>query len=157
MAHAGDHMQVKELGHLVLYVRDVQKSAEFYGKVLGWEAAFPVTMGVPAAAFSSGRTHHELLLIEVGEGAARQPQGRRLGLYHFGLKVGDTDDELREAIARLDEAGVTIVGSSDHTVTHSLYILDPDGNEIELYIDVPGVDWKSDPMLIMAPIKPLVL
>ncbi len=150
-------MQVKELGHLVLYVRDVQKSAEFYGKVLGWEAAFPVTMGVPAAAFSSGRTHHELLLIEVGEGAARQPQGRRLGLYHFGLKVGDTDDELREAIARLDEAGVTIVGSSDHTVTHSLYILDPDGNEIELYIDVPGVDWKSDPMLIMAPIRPLVL
>jgi catechol 2,3-dioxygenase len=150
-------MQVKELGHLVLYVRDVQKSAEFYGKVLGWEAAFPVTMGVPAAAFSSGRTHHELLLIEVGEGAARQTQGRRLGLYHFGLKVGDTDDELREAIARLDEAGVTIVGSSDHTVTHSLYILDPDGNEIELYIDVPGVDWKSDPMLIMAPIKPLVL
>jgi catechol 2,3-dioxygenase len=150
-------MQVKELGHLVLYVRDVQKSAEFYGKVLGWEAAFPVTMGVPAAAFSSGRTHHELLLIEVGEGAARQPRGRRLGLYHFGLKVGDTDEELREATARLDEAGVTIVGSSDHTVTHSLYILDPDGNEIELYIDVPGVDWKSDPMLIMAPIKPLVL
>ncbi len=150
-------MQVKELGHLVLYVRDVQKSAEFYGKVLGWEAAFPVTMGVPAAAFSSGRTHHELLLIEVGEGAARQPQGRRLGLYHFGLKVGDTDDELREAVARLDEAGVTIVGSSDHTVTHSLYILDPDGNEIELYIDVPGVDWKSDPMLIMAPVRPLAL
>jgi catechol-2,3-dioxygenase len=150
-------MQVKELGHLVLYVRNVQKSAEFYGKVLGWEAAFPVTMGVPAAAFSSGRTHHELLLIEVGEGAAPQPQGRRLGLYHFGLKVGDTDDELREAMARLDEAGVTIVGSSDHTVTHSVYILDPDGNEIELYIDVPGVDWKSDPMLIMAPIKPLRL
>ena len=42
-------------------------------------------------------------------------------------------------------AGVTIVGASDHTVTHSLYILDPDGNEIELYIDVPGVDWRSDP------------
>ena len=31
-----------------------------------------------------------------------------------------------------------IVGASDHTVTHSLYILDPDGNEVELYIDVPG-------------------
>ena len=80
-----------------------------------------------------------------------------LGLYHFGLKVGDTDDELREAVARLEEAGVTIVGASDHTVTHSLYILDPDGNEVELYIDVPGVDWKSDPSLIMAPIRPLAL
>jgi catechol-2,3-dioxygenase len=52
---------------------------------------------------------------------------------------------------------VTIVGASDHTVTHSLYILDPDGNEIELYIDVPGVDWRSDPTLVMAPVKPLVL
>jgi catechol-2,3-dioxygenase len=49
------------------------------------------------------------------------------------------------------------VGASDHTVTHSLYILDPDGNEIELYIDVPGVDWQSDPALIAAPIRPLAL
>ena len=150
-------MQVKELGHLVLYVRDVERSAAFYGDVLGWEAAFPSTLGIPAAAFTSGRTHHELLLIEVGEEAAPLPKGRHLGLYHFGLKVGDSDDELREVEARLHESHVTVVGASDHTVTHSIYILDPDGNEIELYIDVPGVDWKTDPELIMAPIKPLVL
>jgi catechol-2,3-dioxygenase len=150
-------VKVKELGHLVLYVKNVERSAAFYRDVLGWEPAFPVVAGLPAAAFSSGRTHHELLLIEVGEGAAAQPAGRRLGLYHFGLKVGDSDEELREAVVRLGEAGVTIVGASDHTVTHSLYILDPDGNEIELYIDVPGVDWKHDPGLIMAPIRPLAL
>jgi catechol 2,3-dioxygenase len=150
-------MEVKELGHLVLYVRDVQRSAAFYGDVLGWEAAFPAALGVPAAAFSSGRTHHELLLIEVGEDAAPLPRGRHLGLYHFGLKIGDSDEELRAALARLEEAGVAIVGTSDHTVTHSLYILDPDGNEIELYIDVAGVEWKSDPDLIMAPIRPLAL
>jgi catechol 2,3-dioxygenase len=150
-------MEIKELGHLVLYVKDVQRSAAFYGEVLGWEPTLPVTLGVPAAAFSSGRTHHELLLIEVGEDAAPQPRGRHLGLYHFGLKVGDSDDELRAVVTRLQEHGVTVVGSSDHTVTHSLYILDPDGNEIELYIDVPGVDWKDNPSLIMAPVKPLVL
>jgi catechol-2,3-dioxygenase len=150
-------MPVRELGHLVLYVRDVQRSAAFYGDVLGWEPAFPATIGMPAAAFTSGRTHHELLLIEVGEDASPLPRGRHLGLYHFGLKVGDTDEDLREVVARLNEAGVTIVGASDHTVTHSIYILDPDGNEIELYIDVPGVDWKADPSLIMAPIKPLAL
>ena len=57
--------------------------------------------------------------------------------------MGDYDDELREVVRRLHEAEVTIVGASDHTVTHSLYILDPDGNEIELYIDVPGVDWNG--------------
>jgi catechol 2,3-dioxygenase len=150
-------MEVKELGHLVLYVKDVQNSAAFYGQVLGWAPVLADTPGMRAAAFSSGRTHHELLLIEVGEGAAAQPSGRRLGLYHFGLKVGDTDDELREAVARLEEAGVPIVGVGDHTVTHSVYILDPDGNEIELYIDVAGVDWKSDPGLLMTPVKPLAL
>jgi len=42
-------------------------------------------------------------------------------------------------------------------VTHSLYIKDPDGNEIELYIDVPGVDWKNNPELIMRLVEPLEL
>ena len=112
---------------------------------------------VGAAAFSSGRTHHELLLIEVGEDATPIPRGRHVGLYHFGLNVGETDDDLRAALAKVQEAGATVVGASDHTVTHSLYILDPDGNEIELYVDVPGVDWKADPSLIGAPIRPLAL
>ncbi len=150
-------MQIKELGHVVLYVQDVERSAAFYGDVLGWERAMPAVPGVPVAAFTSGRTHHELLLIEVGDQAAPVQHGRHLGLYHVGLKVGDSDDELREVLATLEDHGVTIVGASDHTVTHSLYILDPDGNEIELYVDVPGVDWKHDPALVMTPTRPLVL
>jgi len=150
-------MEIKELGHIVLYVRNLGRSVGFYRDVLGWHEVVPDVPGMPAAAFSSGRTHHELLLIEVGENAEALPQGRHVGLYHFGLKVGDTDDELRDALQRVRDAGVRVVGTGDHTVTHSLYILDPDGNEIELYIDVPGVDWKHDPMLIMAPTRPLAL
>ncbi len=157
-------MEVKELGHLVLYVRNLERSATFYRDVLGWRQILPDPaegnpLPFPAAAFSapSGRTHHELLLIEVGEGAAALPAGRRVGMYHFGLKVGDSDDELREARDTLLANRVKITGASDHTVTHSLYIEDPDGNEIELYIDVPGVDWRNDPGLIAAPIKPLHL
>jgi catechol 2,3-dioxygenase len=153
-------MEVKELGHLVLYVRNLERSVAFYRDVLGWRQVLPAEgepASFPAAAFSSGRTHHELLLIEVGEDAQPLPQGRHVGLYHFGLKVGDTDDELRDALARLKQAGVTVVGATDHTVTHSLYILDPDGNEIELYIDVAGVDWASDPALIGAPSRALRL
>ena len=148
-------MTVKELGHLVLYVRDLERSERFYRDVLGWqEISRPATM--PAAAFSSGRTHHELLLIEVGPDAQPIPSGRRVGLYHFGLKVGETDDELRDALAHVQEAGVRIVGTSDHTVTHSLYVLDPDGNEVELYVDMPGQDW-DDPTAVLAPVKPLRL
>ena len=148
-------MTVKELGHLVLYVRDLDRSEAFYRDVLGWhEIDRPA--GVPAAAFTSGRTHHELLLLEVGADAHPIPAGRRVGLYHFGLKVGDTDDELREALARVQASGAQVVGASDHTVTHSLYILDPDGNEVELYIDVADADW-NDPAAILSPVKPLTL
>ena len=153
-------MEVKELGHLVLYVRNLERSAAFYRDVLGWrQLSFDTPVGFPAAAFSapSNRTHHELLLIEVGEDAEDLPHGRHVGLYHFGLKIGDSDDELREALRTVQETGATVVGTSDHTVTHSLYILDPDGNEIELYIDVPGVDWAGHPELIGSPIRPLRL
>jgi catechol 2,3-dioxygenase len=61
-------MEVQELGHIVLYVRNVQRSAAFYRDVLGWRQIMPAAdetpgIGFPAAAFSapSGRTHHESL------------------------------------------------------------------------------------------------
>jgi catechol 2,3-dioxygenase len=155
-------MEVKELGHVVLYVHDLERSVRFYRDVLGWRQIMPkpgqAPRAFPAAAFNapSGRTHHELLLIEVGPDAADQPTGRRVGLYHFGLKIGDSDDQLREARDQLLEAGARILGASDHTATHSLYIADPDGNEVELYVDVPGVDWE-DPSLMATPTKPLAL
>ncbi len=156
-------MEIKELGHLVLYVRELGRSVAFYRDVLGWRMIAPdgekplPFAGYAAFSSPNNRTHHELLLIEVGANATAIPGGRRVGMYHFGLKVGDSDDELRDVVKVLNENDVPIYGASDHTVTHSLYIADPDGNEIELYIDVPGVDWKSNPALIAAPIKPLAL
>lgn len=152
-------MQVKELGHLVLYVRNLERSRRFYGEVLGWkEIKTPgAELGFPAAAFTSGRTHHELLLIDVGDSAAPIPRGRRVGLYHFGLKVGESDAELRAARDQLVAAGAKILGSTDHGVTHSLYIEDPDGVEIELYIDVQPARWKEDPAAIFAEPRPLRL
>ena len=148
-------MEVKELGHLVLYVRDLERSRRFYGDVLGWNEV--AKLGSQGAMFSSGRTHHELLLLEVGEEAAPVPAGRRIGMYHFGLKVGESDDELREALARLQEADAPIMGLTDHTVTHSIYTADPDGNEIELYIDVQPPVWRERPEAITAPPRPLSL
>ena len=60
-------MEVKELGHIVLYVRSIERSAAFYRDVLGWRQISPSDPSgrQPFAAFSapSGRTHHELLLI----------------------------------------------------------------------------------------------
>jgi len=148
-------MRIKELGHVVLYVSNLERSRYFYRDVLGWNEITGERSG--AAMFSTGRTHHELLLIEVGESAQAIPQGRRVGMYHFGLKVGTTDDELVAAIQEVQTAGVTIVGASDHGVTHSLYIQDPDGNEVELYIDVQPEIWRKDPTAVLAPTKTLRL
>ena len=148
-------MEIKELGHVVLYVSNLERSRHFYGDVLGWNEITGERSG--AAMFSAGRTHHELLLIEVGESAQAIPQGRRVGMYHFGLKVGTTDDELIATIQEIQAAGVPIVGASDHGVTHSLYIQDPDGNEVELYIDVQPEVWRDDPTAVLAPTKALRL
>jgi catechol 2,3-dioxygenase len=71
--------------------------------------------------------------------------------------VGDSLDELRAAKRELERAAITIDGMSDHTVSQSLYLHDPDGNEIELYVDADESVWKNNPAAVMAPIRPLNL
>jgi len=57
----------------------------------------------------------------------------------------------------LEQAGVPISGMSDHTVSQSLYLHDPDGNEVELYVDADEAIWKKNPAAVLSPIKPLRL
>ncbi len=84
-------------------------------------------------------------------------QGRRLGLYHVGWRVGESLDALREQLTRAEAFGCEIDGISDHTVSHSLYLRDPDGNEVDLYVDNPDYDWRNNPGWMEAPVKPLKL
>jgi catechol 2,3-dioxygenase len=148
-------MRAHYLGHVVFYVQDMARSLAFYRDLLGFKE-IGRTFGGAAAALTSGRTHHELLLIEVGA-APGPPPGRRLGLYHIGIKVGDSLDELRAAKRDLEHAGVAIGGMSDHTVSQSLYVSDPDGNEVELYVDADPEIWKNSPDAVLSPTKPLRL
>ncbi|GJL51374.1 VOC family protein [Candidatus Nitrospira salsa] len=148
-------MKAQYLGHVVFYVKDIERSLKFYRDLLGFQEVGRIFQG-KAVALTSGRTHHELLLIEVGD-APGPSQGTRRGLYHIGIKIGNSLDELRSAKHDIERAGVDIAGMSDHTVSQSLYLKDPDGNEVELYVDDPASQWKENPMLVLAPIKPLVL
>jgi catechol 2,3-dioxygenase len=145
-------MRIHELGHVVLYVTDLKRSADFYRDTLGFRE---ISRDDATALYSSGRTHHELLLIGIG-GSPRERHHTEPGLYHIGFKIGDTPESLREAYRELLAKGVRIVGSGDHTVTHSLYILDPDGNELELYADV-SEEWKEHPQAVLRPVRPLDL
>jgi len=148
-------MKAHYLGHVVFYVQDLEQSLSFYRDLLGFQEVGRIFNGA-AAALTSGRTHHELLLIQVGD-APGLPQGRRRGLYHIGIKVGDSLDELRAGKKELEDAGVAIDGMSDHTVSQSLYLRDPDGNEVELYVDADESVWKNNPAAVLAPIKSLHL
>ena len=148
-------MKAHYLGHVVFYVKNLEQSLAFYRDLLGFKEVGRVLKGA-AAALTSGRTHHELLLIQVGD-APGPPPGPRRGLYHIGIKVGDSLDELRAAKRELEEAGIAIDGMSDHTVSQSLYLRDPDGNEIELYVDADESVWKNNPAAVVAPIRPLYL
>jgi len=148
-------MKARYLGHVVFYVKNLEQSLAFYRDLLGFKEVGRVFNGA-AAALTSGRTHHELLLIQVGD-APGPPPGPRRGLYHIGIKVGDSLDELRAAKRELEEAGIAIDGMSDHTVSQSLYLRDPDGNEIELYVDADESVWKNNPAAVVAPIRPLYL
>jgi len=148
-------MKAHYLGHVVFYVRSLERALAFYRDLLGFREVGRIFDG-QAAALTSGRTHHELLLIQVGV-APGPPTGRRLGLYHIGIKVGDSLDELRAAKQELEAAGVRIAGMSDHTVSQSLYVEDPDGNEVEVYVDADESIWRRNPAAVVSPIKPLKL
>jgi len=148
-------MKAHYLGHVVFYVKDLERSLGFYRDLVGFKEVGRIFNGA-AAALTSGRTHHELLLIQVGD-APGPSSGPRRGLYHIGIKVGDSLDELRRAKRELEDAGIQIEGMSDHTVSQSLYLKDPDGNEVELYVDADKSIWTRDPAAVVSPIKPLHL
>lgn len=145
-------MQIHELGHVVLYVTNIKTMANFYRDTLGFHE---IDRSEGMALFSGGRTHHELLLIQVG--GERTPKNNfKPGLYHIGFKIGDGHDAIQEAYTALKKQGVTILGATDHMVTHSLYIEDPDGNELELYADMSD-EWKTNPKAVMSHSRPLML
>lgn len=137
------------------YVRDLAASVTFYTEVVGLQLRGRIFNG-RAAMLTGGRTHHELLLIEVGEAPGPLP-GRRVGLYHVGWKVGETLDALRAARDRVLTHGGSIEGLADHVVSQSLYLHDPDGNEVELFVDDPRVDWRNDTSWMEHPVRPLRL
>lgn len=144
-----------QLGHVVFYVKHLEASLPFYRDVVGLDVQGEIFNG-RAALLTGGSTHHELLLIEVGE-AEGPLQGKRIGLYHVGWKLGDSIELLKQTYNKVIELGYEIQGMSDHTVSQSLYLLDPDGNEIELYVDNPEIDWQQDKSWMEAPVKPLRL
>lgn len=137
-------MSIRSLGHAVINVRNLERAEQFYNGVLGIPIAARHS-SLPMTFFTLGN-HHDLAIRAVGDDAP-EPPPNSVGLYHLAFKVGDSLDELRAMKARLEEHNVTIDRIVDHTVTGSIYLRDPDGNGLELYVDTSDA-WKKDPTAI---------
>jgi catechol 2,3-dioxygenase len=145
---------IEKVGHVVLKVRSLERSVPFYRDVLGLKEVARLR-GRMVFFSATGDNHHDLALLEVGDGApASQREG--VGLYHVALKIGDTLDQLRAAKAQLEAHGVGITGISDHRVSQSIYLEDPDGNGLELFVDADPAVWRRDPAAV-ATVGPLTL
>ena len=145
-------MQIKALGHVVLKVRNLERSAAFYRDVLGMREVMRYQDAM--AFFSFGSNHHDLGLLQLGDRAPDAPP-HAVGLYHVAFKVGDTLDELRDCKSHLEQHGVQLIGMSDHGVSQSLYLADPDGNEIELFVDTDPESWRDrvDEVMTTRPLR----
>ncbi len=123
-------MTKARLGHAHIFVRDVERSAEFYADIFGLD----VTENRPGewAFLSSGALHHELALSQVGADAPG-PTEDAVGLFHLGFDV-ENKAEFAEVFQRLLDRGVD-VNPVDHRISWGVYFADPDGNGLEICLD----------------------
>jgi catechol 2,3-dioxygenase len=140
------------IGHVVLKVRDLDRSLAFYRDLLGFQVSGEMS-NVMIFLTATGENHHDLALLRVGD-QAPSPLPTAVGLYHVAILLPDID-AVRDAHAALSERGL-LRGTADHGVSRSLYTADPDGNEIELFCDAPRDEWEGRVNEAMT-VKPLDL
>jgi catechol 2,3-dioxygenase len=138
---------------VVLKVRSLEHSVPFYRDMLGLPEV--ARLGGAMVFFSAtGENHHDLALLEVG-GDAPAADRAAVGLYHVALKIGDSLDRLRAAKDHLQAHGVKMK-MMNHRVSQSIYVNDPDGNGLELYVDADPALWRANPTAV-AHAEPLEL
>lgn len=145
-------LRPQRIGHVVLKVRDLDRSLAFYRDVLGFSVSGEMS-NVMLFLTATGENHHDLALLRVGD-QAPSPVPTAVGLYHLAVQLADLD-ALRTAHELLAGRGL-LRGSADHGVSRSIYTADPDGNEIELYCDAPREEWEGRVGEVMT-VRPLHL
>ncbi|HMM42951.1 MAG TPA: VOC family protein [Thermomicrobiales bacterium] len=129
------------IGHIHLKVSDLERAIEFYRDVLGFE--LQQRFGRQAAFLSAGGYHHHIGLNTWESRGGQRPAPGTTGLYHAAILYPNRR-ELARALRRLLENGVQISGAADHGVSEAIYLNDPDGNGLELYVDRDPAQWPRD-------------
>jgi catechol-2,3-dioxygenase len=130
-------MPVTRMNHAVLYVRNVQRTVDFYRDLLDFRVKFEIAGQAAFLQAPASQNDHDLGIFQLGDNAGPSQAGRTtVGLYHLAWEV-DTLDELERLAGKLSQAGA-LVGASDHGTTKALYAHDPDGLEFEVCWLVPA-------------------
>ena len=129
-------IRLKEIGHVLLRVLDLERSKKFYSEVLGFRVLEEDPEHGGTFMALPGQSHSiDLFQVKDAETARRQTPGVR-GLGHIAFRV-ESEEALTEAYAALREHGVPITRTIDHVSQKSVYFEDPDGNTLEIYYELP--------------------
>lgn len=148
-AGAAARFSPRRLGHANLFVTDLDRSMVFYNRVCGLEEVRREP-GISAGFLTNGNTHHDIGVMEIGEEArvgigghtqVAQARMKRAGLNHLGWEL-ESEKQLVEAYERAVAADVKIHRTTDHQISHSVYVFDPEGNLNEFYADAMD-DWRT--------------
>jgi catechol 2,3-dioxygenase len=126
------------IGHVHLKVADLERALAFYSGVLGLEVT--QRLGDSAVFLSAGGYHHHIALNTWESLGGCAPPPGATGLYHTAI-VYPTRASLAGALHRVLQAHIPLEGASDHGVSQSIYLRDPDDNGVELYWDKPKEQW----------------
>lgn len=135
-----------EIGHVVLQVRSLHVSVPFYCSALGMrERRRRKVNGREMAFLTFGERDHDIGLVEVGTSAHPHDEARA-GLRHVAFRIGDRIEELRVFKEHLDTVGIEPERMTEHRFSKSIYLRDPDGLELEVYVDFdsPALDAEGE-------------
>ena len=132
-------MPIQRVGHVVLKMRNLEDAKRFYNGVLGMKIADErKDMGV---FFRFDDYHHDIAVFKVDEDAAA-PHRNQVGLAHVAM-IADSFETVQSMYKKLKDNGVKGIRTADHGVTKSVYFKDPEGNELEIYCEVPETRWQE--------------
>ncbi|MBC8088283.1 MAG: VOC family protein [Phycisphaerae bacterium] len=139
-----------ELGAVTLQVADLERSLEYYQRVVGLRV---LSRGDGHAALGAESGHKALVHLVEKRGVRPVPPRGLLGLYHFAILL-PSRVALGQFLAHLGRVGER-AGMSDHLVSEALYLTDPDGLGIEVYADRARESWQMDGLAIAMATDPL--
>jgi catechol 2,3-dioxygenase len=121
-------LNVQQLDHLALTVADVGRSARWYAEVLGLERRHADVWGDVPTMMCAGSTCLALFPADVQ--TPHPPVGNdTIGLRHVAFRVDRATFEAAKSDLEARGIGFSI---EDHTISHSIYLHDPDGYRVEL-------------------------